>query len=307
MNNFSKNSLSLIIIQNHNFKFGVTLMSVGFLKKVFFADNIAPLVNLVFDNPYSFSSSEIWIATIAFGIQIYGDFSGYSDIAIGTALILGFKLPKNFNKPYFATSPSDFWRRWHISLSSWLRDYLYIPLGGSNKSDLRTYGNLMIVMLLGGLWHGASWNFIIWGILHGSYLGIHRFLSNKFPLLANNSFFRSKIGKILSITITQYFVFLAWIPFRVHDYDAMLYSMEKFILLDLQTEIIIPFISSNKFEISLIILFLVLHWYSFSKRNLIETITNLSLRRWALFLIIVVMAIILFYNGNPEDFIYFKF
>jgi hypothetical protein len=126
-------------------------------------------------------------------------------------------------------------------------------------------------------------------------------------LLANNSFFRSKIGKILSITITQYFVFLAWIPFRVHDYDAMLYSMEKFILLDLQTEIIIPFISSNKFEISLIILFLVLHWYSFSKRNLIETITNLSLRRWALFLIIVVMAIILFYNGNPEDFIYFKF
>ena len=128
-----------IQIQSSNLKLGITIMAFGFFKKMFFADNIAPLVNQVFANPIGTTSFEIWVATIAFGIQIYGDFSGYSDIAIGAAMILGFKIPLNFNKPYFATSPSDFWRRWHISLSSWLRDYLYIPLGGNKKSSGRTF------------------------------------------------------------------------------------------------------------------------------------------------------------------------
>ena len=130
----------------------------------------------------------------------------------------------NFNKPYFATFPSDFWKRWH-SLSSWLRDYLYIPLGGNKKSKNRTYLNLMTVMFLGGLWHGASWNFVIlgcfviWGVLHGVYLAIHKLVSDRFSRVANNSFFKSRIGKITSIIIMQYLVFLAWIPFRVSDVD----------------------------------------------------------------------------------------
>lgn len=149
--NSAGNRLRLITIESTNLKFGITLMAFGFLKKMFFADNIMPIVNHVFDNPIGATSFEIWLATIAFAFQIYGDFSGYSDIAIGAALILGFKFPLNFNKPYFATSPSDFWKRWHISLSSWLRDYLYIPLGGNRKSSVRTYGNLFAVMILGGL------------------------------------------------------------------------------------------------------------------------------------------------------------
>ena len=151
----------LISIRSKNLKFGITLMMMGFVKKMFFADNIASIVNTVFDNPLQASSFSIILASIGFAIQIYADFSGYTDIAIGAALILGFKFPKNFNKPYFATSPSDFWRRWHISLSSWLGDCLYIPLGGNKKSKYHTYMNLIIVMLLGGLWHGASWNFVI--------------------------------------------------------------------------------------------------------------------------------------------------
>jgi len=122
--------LRLISIHDKNLKLGITIMAFGFLKKMFFADNIAPIANDVFTNSIGATSLEIWLGTIAFSFQIYGDFSGYSDIAIGAALILGFKLPVNFNKPYFATSPSDFWKRWHISLSTWLRDYLYIPLGG---------------------------------------------------------------------------------------------------------------------------------------------------------------------------------
>ena len=134
-------------------------------------------------------------------------------------MILGFKIPINFNKPYFATSPSDFWRRWHISLSSCLRDYLYFQLGVSRKSEKRTYFNLATVMFLGGLWHGASWNFVVWGMLHGLYLALHKMLLDKFPILKNHSFFKTKIGFVISIFITQYLVFLAWIAFRVQDFD----------------------------------------------------------------------------------------
>ena len=149
-------------------------MSFGFLKKMFFADNIAPFVNEVFQNPIGLDSFAIVLGTIAFGIQIYCDFSGYSDIAIGAALILGFKIPLNFNKPFFDTSPSDFWNRWHISLSTWVRDYLYYPLIFKNrKSDVIVYSSLLFSMLLMGLWHGASWNFVIWGGLHGIFLATH--------------------------------------------------------------------------------------------------------------------------------------
>jgi alginate O-acetyltransferase complex protein AlgI len=308
INKFQKDkNLRLIIIQNSNLKLGITLMAFGFLKKMFFADNIAPIVNDIFNNPIGATSFEIWLGTIAFAFQIYGDFSGYSDIAIGAALILGFKLPMNFNKPYFAISPSDFWRRWHISLSTWLRDYLYIPLGGNKKSFVRTYGNLFVVMLLGGLWHGAAVNFIIWGSLHGIYLAVHKVISNRFPALQNNSFFKSKIGKITLILITQYFVFLAWIPFRVQDTDHMIYSMSKYILIDLQIHEVIQFSLSHKFSIVILALFIILHFISFRKGNLIEKISKYNLKIWIIVLTIISFSITLFYNGNPEDFIYFRF
>ena len=211
-----------IVIEKSNLKYGITIMIFGFLKKMFFADNIAPLVNDVFSSPVGHDSLTIMLTTLAFGIQIYCDFSGYSDIALGAAWIMGFKIPINFNKPYFATSPSDFWRRWHISLSTWLRDYLYVPLGGNRKSRVRTYLNLFIVMFLGGLWHGASWNFVIWGILHGTYLAVHKIISDRFPILGNNRFFRNKIGIVFSIIITQYFVFLALLIILIYFYLRML-------------------------------------------------------------------------------------
>ncbi len=299
--------LRQIIIHNANLKFGITLMAFGFLKKMFFADNIAPLVNEVFAQPTGLDSFAIIFGTIAFGIQIYGDFSGYTDIAIGAALILGFKLPINFNKPYFAISPSDFWNRWHISLSSWLRDYLYIPLGGNKKSNYRTYFNLFAVMFLGGLWHGASWNFVIWGMLHGSYLAIHRVVSNKFPKLKIHPFFKSKPGKIISILITQYFVFLAWIPFRQENTDYMLYMMSKFIFISTDLESINSFLSGHKFSIFLIILFIVLNYISYTKKDLLKTISELRLFYWGLILFTIMLGIFLTYEGNQEAFIYFRF
>ena len=307
LQNFETNQkIRQIIFQNSNLKFGITLIVIGFFKKMFFADNIAPVANEIFSNPYGLESFTIILGAIAFGLQIYGDFSGYTDIAIGAALILGFKLPINFNKPYFATSPSDFWRRWHISLSSWLRDYLYIPLGGNKKGAKFTYANLMIVMFLGGLWHGASWNFIIWGVLHGSYLAVHKILVNKFPSLANNLFFKTRGGKILSIFITQYFIFLAWIAFRVKDTDAMIYSFTKYIILDFEISNTIEFILVHKLAIGIMVLFIIFNFISY-KKDMKKMIVNLKLRYWILVLVIPILLILLFFDATPNDFIYFQF
>jgi len=303
----SKGNLRQIIVDSKNLKLGITIMAFGFFKKMFFADNLAPLVNDIFDSPIGHESFTIILGAIAFGIQIYCDFSGYSDIAIGAALILGFKLPINFNKPYFAISPSDFWGRWHISLSSWLRDYLYIPLGGNRKSNSRTYLNLGIVMFLGGLWHGASWNFVVWGLLHGLYLSIHKILLDKFPILKNILFFKTKLGLITSILITQYLVFLAWIAFRVRDSDDLLYSIEKYIFLDFALEQTTQIILDHRFEIFVMILFFTTHFISYKKPDLINNMSKTRLHYWFLFLLAIILSILFFYDGNPDDFIYFQF
>ena len=300
-----KNNLRQITIQNSNLRLGITMMSFGFLKKMFFADNISTIADEVFRNPVGLDSFSIIIGTLAFGIQIYCDFSGYSDIAIGAALVLGFKLPLNFNKPYFATSPSDFWKRWHISLSSWLRDYLYISLGGNRKSRIRTSLNLMITMLLGGLWHGASWNFVLWGALHGVYLVFHKLIIIK--IKGNNSELKfPRYVKIFSIFMTQYLVFLAWIPFRAKNTSDMLYSVQKYVFLDFQYSDVTGILNSFKFPLFLIALFLVLSIITFKKREILERIARLKLPYWFLFLSSIIVLILFFYAGD-EKFIYFKF
>ena len=163
-----------IVLRWPNILAGGQMFLLGMTKKLVIADHLAGPVDLVFSHPQNYSPMLIWQAVIAYSIQIFCDFSGYSDMAIGTAKMLGFDLPINFNLPYIATNVSDFWRRWHISLSSWLRDYLYIPLGGNRKGEVRSYLNLLITMALGGLWHGASWNFVLWGVWHGLGLGAVR-------------------------------------------------------------------------------------------------------------------------------------
>ena len=303
--NYQTEGMSQKFIRHSNFKTGLTMIAFGFMFKMFFADNIAPLANQL-ENSMGFNSSMIILSTIAYGMQIYGDFSGYSSIAIGIALLLGFKIPINFNKPYFATSPSDFWKRWHISLSTWLKDYLYIPLGGNKKSSSRTYLNLFAVMFFGGLWHGASWNFVIWGILHGSYLAIHKVITNKFPHIKDNMFLKNKWGTVLSILVTQYFIFLAWIPFRIQDGSTMLHAIEKYILFDFQFDYLPIFISKYSFEIILIVLFMSINFISY-KIDLIDKISNLKMRYWTLFFAGVVLSILFFYGGNSEEFIYFQF
>ncbi len=155
-------------------RLGLKLFMLGLFKKIVIADNLALLVDRVHQTPTEFSGGDLWISAYAFAFQIYFDFSGYSDMAIGLARLLGLEFPVNFRRPYCAVNSSDFWRRWHISLSSWLKDYLYVSLGGNRKGVVRTLRNLMLTMVLGGLWHGANWTFIAWGLLHGSFLIVHR-------------------------------------------------------------------------------------------------------------------------------------
>lgn len=157
---------------------GVELIALGLFKKVVLADNLLPVADAVFRHPQSVGTLDAWAGLIAFSFQIYMDFSGYTDIGRGSAQLLGYTVPINFRSPYLASSLRDFWRRWHISLSSWLRDYLYIPLGGSHKSEARTRLNLMITMCLGGLWHGAAWHFLFWGAGHGGILAVERFAAS---------------------------------------------------------------------------------------------------------------------------------
>jgi len=298
--------LRAISIHHSALRFGISLMAVGFFKKMFFADNIAPMVNEIFSVPIGLESFSIIIGAIGFGIQIYCDFSGYSDIAIGAAIILGFNIPANFNKPYFATSPVDFWKRWHISLSTWLRDYLYIPLGGNKKGDYRSYANLFTVMIIGGLWHGAAWNFLIWGALHGVYLAVYKLLITKFPSLEDTQLLKSRKTKIIAILITQYFVFLAYVAFRVEDVSALPYVLYKYVVWDFATEATSEILSHNKLPLLLIIGFLIMNYVSY-KRNIIKILSELKIRYWMLALFGIMTLILLFYDPFPEEFIYFRF
>ena len=193
---------------------GARAFILGFVYKAGFADNLAPLVDPVYggDDLSVWSNAALIGATIAFAAQIYFDFAGYSLMAIGVARWFGFFIPMNFNYPYIAASIQDFWRRWHISLSSWLRDYLYIPLGGSRAGKWMTYRNLMITMLLGGLWHGAAWTFVAWGFLHGAGLAVHRYV------FGNTG---KWLGVGLSILATQVFVLLTWVAFRAESFADM--------------------------------------------------------------------------------------
>ncbi len=202
---------------------GIHLMFCGYLKKVFIADNLAPYVDGVFAQtaPTGFDTA---LAVFAFAVQIYCDFSGYTDIARGVAKLMGFEFMLNFNLPYFARNPQDFWHRWHISLSTWLRDYLYISLGGNRGGPTRIYRNLFLTMVIGGLWHGAAWNFILWGIYHGVLLMVHRAAS---PVLTRFSLRRGPFGSALDTVICTVVMFVftcyGWLLFRATSLDQVLH------------------------------------------------------------------------------------
>lgn len=195
-----------------NLKMGIQLVAFGLFKKIVIADHISVFVDDVYAAPVAFNWQTLLLAVLAYSVQIYFDFSGYSDIAIGCAKCLGYDFIRNFNLPYISQSVTEFWRRWHISLSSWLKEYLYISLGGNRKGENRRYINLMITMILGGLWHGANWTFVFWGFLHGIALCIDKSLGKR------NS--DKVIVKCLNVVLTYLFVSFVWIFFRAESFDV---------------------------------------------------------------------------------------
>ena len=226
---FEKEIKKVLSPSSMRIRLGLTLIVYGLAKKLIIADNMAVHVNTIFDDIEGLTNiGLVWWGALAFGIQIYCDFSAYTDIAIGSAHLLGITLPDNFDSPYTATSPQDFWRKWHISLSTWLRDYLYIPLGGSRNGPRVMFFALMTTMLLGGLWHGASWNFVLWGLVHGLLLIIHRF-GSKIGVV--ESFFNStgRLGVLIAWFVTQYLIFFTWLIFRVEDVSILIPSMKTFL------------------------------------------------------------------------------
>ncbi len=204
---------------------GACIFLLGLIKKVLIADRLALLVDPVFAQPAAFDRATVWAAVIAYAIQIFCDFSGYTDMAIGLAKLFNLDLPLNFNLPYLAANITEFWRRWHISLSSWLRDYLYIGLGGNRRGAARTYLNLLVTMLLGGLWHGASWNFVVWGGLHGVALAAHKLVGADRPA-------RSALGRAAGTAGTLLFVCVCWVFFRARRFADAWTILKKMFFAD---------------------------------------------------------------------------
>ncbi len=190
---------------------GAQFFLIGLFKKAVIADHLATVADPIFADPSAWATPAVWLGVLCYAGQIYCDFSGYSDMAVGLAHTLGFRLPNNFNMPYFAANITEFWRRWHMSLSSWLRDYLYIPLGGNRFGEWATYRNLLLTMLLGGLWHGASWTFVAWGLFHGLLLALHRAL--KLPAWLRTAAFRPLcvLGTFLAVCV-------GWVFFRAQTF-----------------------------------------------------------------------------------------
>ncbi len=205
-----------IYIEKSNIKFGLVLFTVGFVKKIFLADNIASYIDPFFASSLT-NSDDIIKCFLLFPLQIYFDFSGYVDMALGVSIILGISLPQNFDKPYLSESLTEFWRNWHITLSSWFRDYLYIPLGGSRKSKITLFFNLILVMSVAGLWHGASLNFILWGFLNGLILFSEKIIGKFF-----------NIHSLMKIILTCFIIFNLWIVFRINEFSQLISFFVEF-------------------------------------------------------------------------------
>jgi D-alanyl-lipoteichoic acid acyltransferase DltB (MBOAT superfamily) len=302
------------VFQYETIKSGFLLMGWGLFKKMVVADRVAHVVNEVFNNPHSYGSSSYVIATVLFAFQIYCDFSGYSDIAIGAARTMGFDLMKNFRTPYFSKSLTEFWRRWHISLSTWFRDYVYIPLGGSRRGKYRVYLNLFVVFFVSGIWHGAAWTFVIWGAIHGVVIIIEKITTdfrssvyNKLGLI-NTSFG----NRLLFSTITFLIVCISWVFFRANSLaDAVHILNEIFNTEGYKWDFTIPPIDYFELKSSLFFVGIMLILEIFHNRfNLLLFLRKQGvIFRWGAYLIAILVLLIFGVYGTYDDsqFIYFQF
>lgn len=288
-------------------KSGLLLMAFGLFKKMVIADRLAILVNEVYNSPTEYSGMALIIATVFFAFQIYCDFSGYSDIAIGIARTLGFDLMKNFDAPYFARSITDFWRRWHISLSTWFRDYVYIPLGGSRKGEYRVYLNLFIVFVVSGLWHGAAITFIIWGAIHGIIIVAEKAMANHNMVIKRDRFFPAALFTLFTFGI----VCFAWIFFRANSFGDSSYIMKNLFDFDNFKGWYDLGLPKHEFLLSIIVILLLLIFDAIHRKyNGLKQLNKLHfILRQGIYVIIVFSIIIfgIYGDDSVSEFIYFQF
>lgn len=289
-------------LSQHEFTQAIYLILAGLAKKIIISDYISSnFVDRVFSTPNSFTGFENLVAIYGYSMQIYCDFSGYTDIAIGVALLLGFRLTLNFNKPYSSINITDFWRRWHMSLSRWLKDYLYISLGGNRNGKFRTYLNLFLTMLLGGLWHGAHIKFIIWGALHGIALGIHKIWMKYLPSPNTTTY------NIISGIFTFHFVAFCWIFFRADSVDAVFLMLNQ-IGNNFQFELIPNVIEGYGNIFAVIILGFILHFIPTKFSEIAKNkFSQMPIIIKALSICIIVLIIYQFKTSASQPFIYFQF
>lgn len=282
---------------------GFFLILQGLVKKALIADYLAQYNDMVFQNPAGYSGFENLLAIYGYAIQIYCDFSGYSDMAIGMGKMMGFDLGINFIKPYQATSITDFWRRWHISLSSWLRDYLYIPLGGNRKGKYRTYINLMVTMLIGGLWHGANWKFVFWGALHGIGLAVHKLWAK----LTKGVFRRNPIGKTLGWLLTLHFVVFLWVFFRAQSFESAWLMLGQ-VVNTFDWAYLAPFWNTRSLFLILLFAAVAIHAIPASKFSRVEDIyVRIPFVFKAVAFIVLIQIILQVRSESVQPFIYFQF
>lgn len=286
-------------IENWN---GLHLIIIGFFKKVVLADNIAPLVNYAFSDVNTSNSTLYWwIVMFGFALQIYFDFSGYSDIARGLAKWMGLHFRINFNHPYISTSLKDFWTRWHISLSTWFRDYVYIPIGGSRKGKIRSHVNMWITMVVSGFWHGAAWTFVIWGALHALYLSLERvfkyhLLLNKIPL---------GIGRGIALLLVLFQVIIAWVFFRAESFSQAISVIHN--MLSFNNSRDFGDYSLFKLGLTYIIIGILIEAFFFFGLNRYKPFSKRTRKTLQTIQFIVIIIVIIFFRGKGEEFIYFQF
>lgn len=295
-------------ITREEFGEGFFLVICGLLKKTVISDYISlNFVDRVFDAPLLYTGMENLLAVYGYALQIYCDFSGYSDMAIGIALLLGFRFNINFDSPYQSASITEFWRRWHISLSSWLKDYLYISMGGNRKGRVRTYMNLFITMLLGGLWHGASVLFVFWGGMHGVALATHKFTMRHFPGFKSTGSEMKPWRRVVGILVTFNLVCLAWIFFRAKSLQTVKEMLGQ-ITTDFHPEVFPQFVTGYKGVVFLLLAGYILHFTPSRVTACVRNgLTRAPLVIQAMVLAIVIFVVIQMKSAGVQPFIYFQF
>lgn len=300
--------ISSILFRAPRVKLGLAFILLGLLKKVVIVEQIAPYVNDYFSKAQSLSGVESWIASYLFAFQIYFDFSAYSEMAVGIGFLLGLRLDLNFRTPYLSANPAEFWRRWHITLSQWIRDYIFIPLGGSRVASWRIYVNLIAAMTISGLWHGAAWTFIIWGFYHGVLSAVHRMYGRGMKRFGWQKLQANKLYKAAAVAIFFHLTVIGWVFFRANSWGDALYMIKQMTLLNgvsfTREQLVLLAVAVGLYLLHLLESVVVAH---FKRWSLVWQLIAPSYVRGAVYAVIAIILLMLLLNGEASSFIYFQF